>query len=61
MEDLELCPLEKNWIMLATWLAAHPFGPGGIWQNAGGDYADDNCISAAAGDEADELVFDISD
>lgn len=41
---LRVCPILKNWMMMATWKRAHPF-PGGIWKEAGGDIAYDECVS----------------
>lgn len=41
-----LCPLARPWMMLATWVQAHPYGPNGRWINAGGDFTKENCIKA---------------
>ena len=44
-EDLKLCPVERNWMMLATWHHAHPFGTSGQWATPGGDYISSECIA----------------
>lgn len=44
---LELCPLVADWMMLATWRFAHPFGSAGRWQTAGSDYEAGGCVRAA--------------
>ena len=41
---LKLCPLTTQWMMLATWNYAHPFGGRGRWQNEGGDFDPDRCM-----------------
>jgi hypothetical protein len=42
--DLKLCPVTREWMMLATWNYAHPFGSG-AWKRAGGDYEEDGCLA----------------
>jgi len=42
--ELKLCPVTREWMMLATWNYAHPFGLG-AWQHPGGDYDEDGCLS----------------
>jgi hypothetical protein len=42
-QTLELCPVTKNWMMLATWRSAYPM-PGGRWGNEGADYDSSNCL-----------------
>ncbi len=42
---LKLCPLTLNWMMLATWRAAAPFGSY-RWSVPGGDYDLEGCILA---------------
>ena len=39
-----LCPLTKNWMMLATWFKAYPMGSTGIWQASGGDFDSSGCM-----------------
>jgi hypothetical protein len=41
---LLLCPVTRNWMMLATWERAHPFSDDGRWENAGGDYEASGCV-----------------
>src|ERR1700722_10925792 len=36
--SVKLCPVVKNWMMLATWYNAHPFNKEGKWSNPGGDF-----------------------
>lgn len=69
---LKLCPLNKNWMMLATWSKAHPY-KGGQWQNAGADFEPEACLeplpqnhaSIAASEEAEycqgenKICFDL--
>jgi hypothetical protein len=43
ISDLKLCPLRKDWMMLATWYRAHPFSDSGIWENEGGDFDPESC------------------
>ncbi len=43
---LKLCPLVSDWMMLATWTLAHPFGLGGQWKSPGADYDGSACESA---------------
>lgn len=58
-DELELCPLTKNWMMLATWNSAHPFPGGtGSWQSPGGDYTQSDCLTPTK--VGDELVFDVT-
>jgi len=42
--SIRLCPITKNWMMLATWYKAHPFNKQGNWNNPGGDYDAASCI-----------------
>lgn len=70
--DLELCPLTKDWMMLATWYEPHPFGES--WEMPGGDFIASNCVSVITEEEmaqsgavelspgeAVRFYFDISD
>lgn len=63
--NLKLCPLQKNWMMLANWTHAHPFpGGSGPWITPGGDYHQAECISIAESlldATPDILKFDVSD
>ena len=62
LADLKLCWLQKNWMMLATWKLAHPFDSSGRWDSAGGDYAEETCVSPTQDDTITErLNFDVSD
>lgn len=45
-ERLRVCPMNRNWMMLATWYQAHPFGGGEDWSEPGGDYVRRDCIKA---------------
>lgn len=47
-EHLRICPLVKNWMMLATWRYAHPFGTSGIWENLGADFDVSGCMKGKA-------------
>ena len=40
---LELCPITKKWMRLATWFNAFPM-PGGNWSRDGGDFDGSGCI-----------------
>lgn len=40
---LKLCPVTKNWMMLATWSKAHPY-KGGNWGQPGGDFESAACL-----------------
>jgi hypothetical protein len=66
-ERLELCPLQADWMMLATWQQAHPFGLSGQWKAAGADYDELGCqkaepVPAAPGPtfKAERLEFDMT-
>lgn len=43
---LKLCPLTADWMMLATWRHAHPFGVGGRWTREGADFDETSCQTA---------------
>ncbi|MCF8060220.1 MAG: hypothetical protein K9K67_13045 [Bacteriovoracaceae bacterium] len=62
---VNLCPLTRNWMMLATWFNAHPFPGGtGAWNSPGGDYLESECITAEIPSEElseDKIYFDVSD
>lgn len=45
---LRLCPITRNWMMLATWESAHPFSPEGRWNAAGGDVDETGCATPSA-------------
>lgn len=49
--SLRICPLTKNWMMLATWSKAHPY-KGGAWTRAGGDFEDTACLDALPANHA---------
>lgn len=44
-KSVKLCPVTKNWMMLATWYQAHPFNHEGKWNNPGGDFDSASCIA----------------
>ena len=46
--SLQVCPILKNWMMLATWARAYPMAGDGRWSQAGGDYDSDACIAVKA-------------
>ena len=64
-DRLEVCPLTRNWMMLATWRRASPFpGKETVWNNAGGDFATQDCIKADSSypePNPESFYFDISD
>lgn len=43
---MRLCPMMKNWMMMATWWYAHPFSRSGNWSRQGGDYDVSACVQA---------------
>lgn len=63
--SLKLCPLLKNWMMLASWTHSHPFpGGSGPWATPGGDYHEAECIEAESPileSGLSVLKFDVSD
>ncbi|MCO4792154.1 MAG: hypothetical protein KC493_00475 [Bacteriovoracaceae bacterium] len=63
--SFKLCPLLKNWMMLATWTHSHPFpGGSGPWITPGGDFHESECIEVSTStieSEPDVLKFDVSD
>jgi hypothetical protein len=44
----QVCPISKNWMMLATWRRAYPMGSDGTWNQAGGDYDASACIAVTS-------------
>lgn len=71
--SLRICPLVKNWMMLATWKKAYPQGRSGNWQTDGGDFDSANCVSALdsttmqkvalkkSGSSYETLTFDVTE
>lgn len=62
---LTVCPIERDWMMLATWRNAHPFGLEGKWQIDGGDYENTGCVTGVIGSDYPErkaatVEFDVS-
>ncbi len=61
---LMVCPLIKNWMMLATWRTAYPM-PGGRWRQEGSDMETSQCVFGQIKTDAQTkratLVFDVSD
>jgi hypothetical protein len=55
---LSLCPLTRNWMMLATWSMAYPMGSSGDWQTLGGDYDVADCITPTV--SGTDLDFDVT-
>lgn len=47
---LRLCPVEKTWMMLATWARAYPIAASGVWSTPGGDFDEASCVAATAVD-----------
>lgn len=54
--EIKLCPMTRNWMMLATWKRAHPYGGEGLWNEEGGDYDASLCASAQAQTEKNRFV-----
>ncbi len=48
VQGIKACPLKSNWLLLATWEKAHPFGDKGNWTQSGGDFNQEDCISVAS-------------
>lgn len=48
---LKICPLIKNWMMLATWTKAHPYRDG-AWAQSGGDFEPEACLEALPANHA---------
>ncbi len=62
---LTVCPIDRDWMMLATWKNAHPFGIEGKWAEEGGDYEYLGCMTGTLlKDYPDQktctLEFDVS-
>ena len=55
----QICPLSKNWMMLATWSRAYPMGSSGRWQTSGGDFDATECVSVSSTDQK-TLSFDVT-
>ncbi len=64
-EVLEICPIIRDWMMLATWELAHPYSSEGRWKNHGADFDGSGCIKGKVGQNAISeldkrtLLFDI--
>ena len=62
--SLKLCPVLKNWMMLATWEMAHPFHSSGRWGKPGSDFDTSECMTAVAkpkeGATVIPLVFNVT-
>ena len=59
--SLKMCPITKQWMMLATWSYGHPFGDDGKWGQDGGDFDGDGCVLSNKGDATVKtLIFDVS-
>ena len=58
-EPLLLCPLNRNWMLRATWSRAHPFGHQGEWAKSGGDFDPAACIKVGRVDQ-NKLYFDVT-
>ncbi len=43
LATLEVCPITKTWMRLATWYNAYPM-PGGNWSRDGGDFDASGCV-----------------
>lgn len=41
--SLKICPILRNWMLMATWTKAHPY-PGGHWSE-GGELSHEDCVS----------------
>lgn len=62
---IEVCPISKNWMMLATWERAHPFPTAsGRWSQRGGDILEGECIRSDLTYKdplSNTIYFDVSD
>jgi hypothetical protein len=45
-QSISVCPVSKNWMMLATWENASPFSDTDRWNTPGGDYKESECVHA---------------
>lgn len=63
INDMKICPLTKNWLILATWKKALLFGTSSTWSQAGGDYNDSECLYPISEVTQTEntLTYDVSD
>ncbi len=57
--SIQVCPITKSWMMLATWNYAHPFSKDGTWSQGGGDYDPNGCVHALRL-EGQNLIFDVT-
>jgi hypothetical protein len=62
VNSLRLCPVTRNWMMLATWRLAHPFGQDGKWAQLGGDYDGAGCVQGMLPSTPDgkSILFDMT-
>lgn len=56
VKGIKACPLKSNWLLLATWEKAHPFGDTGKWAQSGGDFNQEDCISVASYNSEDITI-----
>jgi hypothetical protein len=60
--NLKLCAVSKNWMMLATWEKAHPYGDSGYWKSQGADFVTESCLSPTQVlNEVSQIQFDVSE
>ena len=59
LTSFQLCPVVKNWMMLATWSSAYPMGSSGNWSRPGVDYNQADCMSGTQLTTT-SLTFDVS-
>lgn len=52
--DLQICPIAKNWMMLSTWDQAHPY-KNGAWTQPGSDFESDFCVTPLSPAEISSL------
>jgi hypothetical protein len=57
--SVSVCPVFKNWMMLATWENAAPFGDMDRWNTPGGDYRESECVRAHD-QSGSSLKFDVT-
>lgn len=61
LTELQLCPVTRSWMMLATWELAHPFMGGERWTAAGGDYEPAGCVVGTQVESSTKTIsFDVT-
>jgi len=60
LNTFELCPITRQWMMLATWWVPNPFQKSHRWENGGGDIDRDLCAHPQLKSHTSTVTFDVT-